>query len=123
MSESLTSGSVGGLVGQPPALPGTAAPPGGGSAEAEGSRLGRSRCAEALVRQAKLGASCRVQVPAEEGLTSHSYRVLQLWRKHDATLNETVEAYTGNHVARRGARTPQSLTQPRKIASCRWRWC
>ncbi len=36
----------------------------------------------ALVRQAKLGASCRVEVPAEEGLTNHSYRVLQLWRKH-----------------------------------------
>jgi hypothetical protein len=34
-----------------------------------------------LVRQAKLGASCRVEVPAEEGLTNHSYRVLQLWRK------------------------------------------
>jgi hypothetical protein len=37
---------------------------------------------EALVRQAKLGASCRVEVPAEEGLTNHSYQVLQLWRKH-----------------------------------------
>ena len=68
----------------------------------------------ALVRQAKLGASCRVKVPAEEGLTNHSYRVWQLWRKHDGTLNEAVEAYTGNHVARRGDRTPQSLTQPRK---------
>jgi hypothetical protein len=32
----------------------------------------------ALVRQAKLGASCRVQVPAEKGLTNHSYRVLHL---------------------------------------------
>ena len=31
-----------------------------------------------LVRQAKLGASCRVEVPAEQGLTKHSYRVLQL---------------------------------------------
>jgi hypothetical protein len=30
MSESLTYGSVGGPVGQPPALPGTASPPGGG---------------------------------------------------------------------------------------------
>jgi len=36
---------------------------------------------EALVRQAKLGASCGVQVPTEQGLTNHSYRVLQLWRK------------------------------------------
>ena len=35
----------------------------------------------ALVRQAKLGASCGVKVPAEEGLPNHSYRVLQLWRK------------------------------------------
>ena len=30
-----------------------------------------------LVRQAKLGVSCRVKVPVEQGLTSHSYRVLQ----------------------------------------------
>ena len=65
------------------------------------------------MRQAKLGASCRVEVPAEEGLTNHSYRVLQLWRKHEVKPNETVEAYTGNHVARRGVRTPQSLRQPR----------
>jgi hypothetical protein len=36
---------------------------------------------EALVRQAKLGASCQVEVLAEEGLTNHSYRVLQLWRR------------------------------------------
>ena len=77
-------------------------------------RLGRSRCAGALVRQAKLGASCRVQVPAEQGLTNHSYRVWQLWRRHDVRPNKTVEAYTGNHVARRGDRTPQSLIQPRK---------
>jgi len=65
------------------------------------------------VRQAKLGASGRVKVPAEEGFTNHSYRVWQLWRKHEVKLNETVEAYTGNHGARRGARTPQSLRQPR----------
>jgi hypothetical protein len=30
-----------------------------------------------LVRQAKFGVSCRVKVPAEQGLTSQSYRVLQ----------------------------------------------
>ena len=35
----------------------------------------------ALVRQAKLGASCRVQVPAEEGLTNHSYRVWRMGRR------------------------------------------
>jgi len=35
----------------------------------------------ALVRQAKLGASCRVQVPAEYGLTNHSCRVLHLLRR------------------------------------------
>ena len=33
------------------------------------------------MRQAKLGASCRVRVPAEKGLTIHSYRVLQLDRR------------------------------------------
>ena len=77
---------------------------------------------QALVRQAKLGASCQVQVLAEEGLTNHSYRVWQLWRKHEVKPNDTGEAYTGHHVARRGARTPQSLRQPRKIGECRWRW-
>ena len=43
----------------------------------------RSREAPDLpgVRQAKLGASCQVEVPAEEGLTNHSDRVLQLWRR------------------------------------------
>jgi hypothetical protein len=30
-----------------------------------------------LVRQAKLGVSCKVKVLTEQGLTSHSYRVLQ----------------------------------------------
>jgi len=32
------------------------------------------------VRQAKLDASCRVQVPAGQGLIIHPYRVLRLWR-------------------------------------------
>jgi len=40
---------------------------------------GRRRLnARALVRQAKLGASGRVQGPAESGLPNHSYRVLHL---------------------------------------------
>src|SRR5439155_25247404 len=38
----------------------------------------RGSCPKSLVRQAKLGAPCRVRVPAEQGLTIHSYRVLQL---------------------------------------------
>jgi hypothetical protein len=50
MSESLTYGSVGGPVGQPPALPGTTSLPSGDSAESEKSRLGSSRCALALCR-------------------------------------------------------------------------
>ena len=33
-----------------------------------------------LVRQAKLGAPCRVKVPVGKGLTTHPYRVLRLWR-------------------------------------------
>jgi hypothetical protein len=32
---------------------------------------------QVLVRQAKLGVSCRVKDPVEQGLTSQSYRVLQ----------------------------------------------
>ena len=38
--------------------------------------------------------------------------MLQLRRRCEP--NEAGEAYTGNHVARRGDRTPQSLIQPRK---------
>src|SRR5262249_14352246 len=38
----------------------------------------------ALVRQAKLGVSCKVQVPAREGLTNHLYRVLHLCRRGTA---------------------------------------
>ena len=41
----------------------------------------RAADAWSLVRQAKLGAFCRVRVPAREGLTTHLYRVLQWWRK------------------------------------------
>jgi hypothetical protein len=64
------------------------------------------------VRQAKLGASCRVRVPAEEGLTNHSYRVLQLLLRRPKP-NKSVEAYTGNHADRREDRTSLSLIQPR----------
>ena len=32
-----------------------------------------------LVRQAKLGASCRVKVPVGQGLANHPYRVLRDW--------------------------------------------
>jgi hypothetical protein len=34
-----------------------------------------------LGRQAKLGISCRVKVPAGKGLTSHSYRVLHMQKE------------------------------------------
>ena len=37
----------------------------------------RRRAEQLLVRQAKLGVSCGVKDPAEQGLTSQSYRVLQ----------------------------------------------
>ena len=65
------------------------------------------------VRQAKLDASCRVRVPAEQGLTIRSYRVLQLSRRFEPEPNEIVEAYTGNHVGRKGDRNPPGLIQPR----------
>jgi len=59
---------------------------------------------------AKLDASCRVRVPAEQGLTIRSYRVLQLSRRFEPEPNEIVEAYTGNHVGRKGDRNPQADT-------------
>ena len=41
--------------------------------------------------------------------------------------NETIEAYTGHHVARKGDRTPPGLIQPRyeqgESLKSRWRWC
>jgi hypothetical protein len=57
-----------------------------------------------LVRQAKLGVSCGVRVPAEQGLANHSYRGLRMGRRQEP--NEPCEAYPGNHVSRRGVRTP-----------------
>jgi len=67
----------------------------------------------AFVRQAKLGVSCRVQVPAREGLANHLYRVLHLSRRWK-TPNESDEAYTGHSGGRKGDRTPSSLGQPRE---------
>ena len=65
------------------------------------TRQGLSPCKK---RQASLGVSSRVEVPGEQGLTSHSYRVLQLLRRH--TPNKTIEAYTGNHIGHKGTRIP-----------------
>jgi hypothetical protein len=68
------------------------------------------------VRQDKLGASCRVRVPAGQELTTHPYRVLQVWRRRVDTdkPNERSEAYTGNHVGRKGDRTSlRSGTAPK----------
>jgi len=79
-----------------------------------------------LVRQAKLGVSYRVKAPAKKGLTSHSYRVLQLLRR--LIPNKTIEAYTGNDVGHREDRTVWSLIKPRylcrqrKLSKSRWRW-
>lgn len=58
-----------------------------------------------LARQAKLGASCGVQVPVGKGLATHPYRVLRLWRSSGRSgANKTGEAYTENHAGRREAR-------------------
>ena len=42
------------------------------------------RSPPALVRQAKLGVSCGVEVPTGEGLANHPYRVLHLERRSDS---------------------------------------
>ena len=70
----------------------------------------------ALERQAKLGASCRVQVPVGKGLTHHPYRVLRPWRsrrcfveaKHRPKVNKKGEAYTENCAGRRAFVAPES---------------
>ena len=62
-------------------------------------------------RQDKLGASYRVQDPIRQGLTSHLYRVLRVLGDEKGGLeesNEPPEAYTGNHVGRRGTALPLS---------------
>jgi hypothetical protein len=64
-------------------------------------------------------ARCRETGTAgsEGGVRKHSSAV-----RLAPTLHDTVEADTGNHVDRRGDRTPQSLRQPRYGHSRRWRW-
>ena len=61
----------------------------------------------------KLGASCRAQVPAEEGLTSHSYMV-HLLRRYKP--NEPGAASTGHHGDRQGDRTPEACSSPASAA-------
>jgi hypothetical protein len=63
------------------------------------------------VRQAQLGASCRVHVPAEAGPTNHAYRVVPLSRR--CTPNDTGAADPGHHGDRRRDRTLHSLRPPR----------
>ena len=45
-----------------------------------------------LVRQAKLGGSCRVKVPVGQGLATHPYRVLRGWRSGIGGLRPAVQA-------------------------------
>ena len=59
------------------------------------------------VRQAKLGASCRVKVLAMIGKPPVIYRVLHVSRSeniktNNKRANETHEAYTGNIAGRKG---------------------
>ena len=49
-------------------------------ARIEVKRRGKILVMQKLVRQAKLGASCKVQVLTRQGLTNHLYRVLQVSR-------------------------------------------
>ena len=47
-----------------------------------------TRSAPALSRRAKLGISCRVQVPAGQGLATHPYRVLGPRRSRRKVANK-----------------------------------
>ena len=44
------------------------------------------------MRQAKLGISFRVKVPVGQGLTSHPYRVLRIWRRKSTTTEQDVRS-------------------------------
>src|SRR4029453_3058419 len=65
----------------------------------------RARLMPGVIAPRKLGVSCRVKVPAREGLAHHLYRVWHLWRRWQ-TPNESEEAYPGNSGGRKGERTP-----------------
>jgi hypothetical protein len=64
-----------------------------------------------LARRAKRGASGRVKVPTWQGLTTHHYRVLRLWRSGSCgrelrlQANKRGEAYTGNVAGRMGTQS------------------
>ena len=85
-------------------------------------RYGFRRQVSAGVRAPSAAWRCLpgVEVPAEDGLTNHSYRVLPLCRR--GTPNDTGEAYTGYHGDRQGDRPPGSVRPPREHGSCRRRW-
>ena len=61
-----------------------------------GDRFSKPRleaaCQRALSRRAKLGISCRVQVPVGQGLATHPYRVLGPWRSRLLAANKAGEA-------------------------------
>jgi len=61
------------------------------------------------VRQAKLGVSCRVKDPVEQGLTSHSYRVLQWWRR---TLKQVRDIPSIRRKSRRWRRDDSNFNEP-----------
>jgi len=44
------------------------------------------------VRQAKLGISFRARVPVGQGLTSHPYRVLRIWRRKSTTTEQDIRS-------------------------------
>jgi hypothetical protein len=57
----------------------------------------------------KLGVSCRVSVPVGEGLATHPYRVLRLWRsRRKTTTNKMDAASTEDPAGRRGDRASWS---------------
>ena len=51
-------------------------------------KIDRNKWAFSLSRRAKLGVSCRVKVPVGQGLATHPYRVLDLWRSAESRTKQ-----------------------------------
>ena len=63
------------------------------------------------MRQVSLASLVGRKAPQGKGITNQLLPSVAAVEEQDVA-NETVEAYTGNHVSRRGDRTPLSLDDP-----------
>ena len=73
-----------------------------------------------LVRQAKLGVSCRVKVPVGQGLANHPYRVLRV-RRSVASGFDCCKGEQGRRSVHREPHRPQGIRISLKLGQHRYR--